>query len=203
MMKAAFPHWENRIAPVFDVAREMCLVEVSSGRVVQEVRETLQADLPVQKVLRLAELGVGTLICGAISRPLHEMVLAYGIRVIPFVAGDLRQVIRAWLKDDLDRDAFAMPGCWGRGRRRGARGNDGVHREGYFMQGTGRGEMGSGDGRGQIRGGQRTGGRGGPGAGGSGGYCVCPQCGQREPHQRGTPCFVKKCSKCGSEMMRD
>ena len=29
------------------------------------------------------------------------------------------------------------------------------------------------------------------------GECVCPQCGQRSPHQRGIPCFEQKCPKCG------
>ncbi|MBI4774187.1 MAG: hypothetical protein HY788_08410 [Deltaproteobacteria bacterium] len=203
MMKAAFPYWDNRIAPVFDVAREILLVEASSGRVVRETRETLTADLSVQKVLRLLELGVGTVICGAISGMLHEMVLAYGIRIIPCVTGDLRQVIRAWLSDDLDRDVFAMPGCFGSGRR-GARGKHGSDKEGTFMQGTRRGGMGSGGGRGQGRGGRRGGRMGGHGAPlSTGGYCVCPQCGQKEPHQRGIPSFDRKCPKCGKEMMRE
>jgi hypothetical protein len=45
-------------------------------------------------------------------------VAAYGIRLIPFVAGDLREVIRAWLGGKLECDAFAMPGCCGRSLRR-------------------------------------------------------------------------------------
>jgi predicted Fe-Mo cluster-binding NifX family protein len=89
-MNTAFSCWNNRIAPVFDNARQVLLVRVDSGRIIGEEQQVLPGDLPVQKALRLAELGVGTLVCGAISRPLHGMVIAYGIRVIPFVAGDLR-----------------------------------------------------------------------------------------------------------------
>lgn len=95
-MKTAFAYWDDRIAPVFDVASRICLAEVKDGRVVGETRETLDSELPAQKALRLAELGVDTLVCGAISRPLHEIVLGYGIQVIPFVAGDLREIIKAW-----------------------------------------------------------------------------------------------------------
>lgn len=117
-MKAAFAVWNDRIAPVFDVARQIHLVEVEDGKVVREASEILPDELPSRRVLRLAELGAGTLICGAISRPLHELVEGYGIRVVPFVAGDLREVLRAWLAGGLDGEAFAMPGCFGRGRRR-------------------------------------------------------------------------------------
>ncbi len=65
-------------------------------------------------------------------------------------------------------------------------------------------------GRGQGRGGGRGAGQGGrgrmggnrPGAG-PGGYCVCPNCGHRAPHQAGTPCYQMQCPKCGATMMRE
>ena len=64
---------------------------------------------------------------------------------------------------------------------------------GPLGQGPGRG-MGRGRGRGRM-GGNR------PGAGPSG-YCVCPSCGVKVPHQRGTPCYSISCSKCGVRMAR-
>jgi predicted Fe-Mo cluster-binding NifX family protein len=117
-MKTAFAHWDHRIAPVFDTARLIYLIEAESGQAVRQTRETLPDDLPVRKVLRLVELGIGTLVCGAISRSMYDLVVAHGIQVIPFVAGDLSKVIRAWLGGNLENDAFAMPGCCGRGGRR-------------------------------------------------------------------------------------
>jgi len=198
-MKAAFAHWENRIAPVFDIARQIRVAEAQSGRIVAETEEILAEDIPVRKALRLAELGVGTLVCGAISRPLQAMVTAYGIRVKPFVAGDLREVIQAWLNKGLDGDNFVMPGCCGRRRRRGV--SD--IKEEYFMNGRGRGGMGSGGGQGQGRGGPGRGRMGGPLAGGAGGACLCPKCGHREPHEIGVPCMQKQCPKCGTAMTRE
>jgi hypothetical protein len=38
---------------------------------------------------------------------------------------------------------------------------------------------------------------------GPGGECVCPDCGHRQPHKRGVPCFRQICPKCGSTMARD
>lgn len=59
-------------------------------------------------------------------------------------------------------------------------------------------ETGKGTGRGG--GGQ---GRGGGFAAGPGGYCVCPDCGERVPHQLGSPCYEQKCPKCGTAMTRE
>jgi predicted Fe-Mo cluster-binding NifX family protein len=84
-MKTAFSVWNNRIAPVFDVSRQILLAETKGGRIIIESRETLADTIPEQKATHLAELDVGILVCGAVSRPLQEMISAYGIRVIPFL----------------------------------------------------------------------------------------------------------------------
>ncbi len=209
-MKAAFAVWNDRIAPVFDVAGHIHLVEIEDGKVVRETSEVLSDDLPSRRALRLAELGAGTLVCGAISRPLHELVAGYGIKVVPFVAGDLREVLGAWLAGSLDGEAFAMPGCFGRGRRR-FRGAAGGKQEEFLMNEGGRGGMGrgrgcgqgGGRGQGRGRGGPRAGLGGGPAAAGPGGLCVCPQCGFRQPHERGAPCAERACPRCGAAMARN
>ena len=113
-MKTAFAYWDNRIVPVFDTAHKIHVVETESEKVVCETQETLSKDQPVHKALRLVELDIGVLVCGAISRPMYGLIDGYGIQVIPFVAGDLREVIQAWLSGNLERDAFTMPGCRGR-----------------------------------------------------------------------------------------
>jgi len=41
-----------------------------------------------------------------------------------------------------------------------------------------------------------------PLAAGPNGHCVCPQCGQQEPHQRGVPCIERRCPNCGAAMIR-
>ena len=121
-MKTAFPHWHNRIAPVFDTACQILIVESESGMIAGENRVTLPDDDPVGKVLRLVELEIGSLVCGALSRPVFQMATAYGIKVTPFIAGDLDEIVCSWVAGELKYEAYAMPGCrmrWGR-RSRGA-----------------------------------------------------------------------------------
>ena len=202
MKKAAFAVWEDRIAPVFDTTRKIHVVEVESGKVVREKEEPLDDELPVQKAFHLTELGVGTLICGAITRSLHEIVAANGIQVISFITGDLQEVIHAWMTAGLKGDDYVMPGCCGRGRRQFSN-RRGFYREVSTMNGKKGGGMGQGGGRGQGRSGQGAGRSGGMFAAGAGGFCVCPQCGKKEPHQRGIPCFQRKCPECGANMIRE
>jgi len=109
-LKAAFATWNNRIAPVFDAADHMHIVEIEAGGIVKEHLERLRSDAPVKKVLRLVEMGVDTLVCGAVSKPVYGILVAQGINVVGFVAGDLQQVVHAWLDGTISDPCFAMPG---------------------------------------------------------------------------------------------
>ena len=46
-------------------------------------------------------------------------------------------------------------------------------------------------------------GRGNSSMAGSGGFCVCPSCGEKMAHQRGMPCNAVNCPKCGTKMIRE
>ena len=55
--------------------------------------------------------------------------------------------------------------------------------------------------RGQGRGAGR--GRGGRFGAGPGGFCICPNCGEKTAHEMGSPCYEQKCPKCGTAMIRE
>lgn len=114
-MRAAVAVWEGRISPVFDVSRRILILDVEERLIRERSEEDLEDQEPFRKAGRLRELGIETLICGAISRPMFQLLASYGIRVIPFTAGDVEQVIRTWLEGRLPSPRFAMPGFRCRG----------------------------------------------------------------------------------------
>ena len=40
-------------------------------------------------------------------------------------------------------------------------------------------------------------------AAGPGGYCRCPKCGQRFPHETGQPCYTRYCPRCNVPLTRE
>jgi len=131
-MKVALTVWAGRISPVFDVSREALILNIENRKIVSTSREALDGPAPHLKVERLVSLGVETLICGAISEPLHVELTSRGVKVLGFVAGDVEKVTQAFLAGGLPAPALSMPGCAsaqkrfrvgrGGGRRRGGNG---------------------------------------------------------------------------------
>lgn len=124
VMKVAVSTWNGRISPVFDVARTMLVLDVGEAGIAERHEQSL-GDGPAGRIERIADAGARVLLCGAISEPLAGMLAARGVRVIPFISGDVEEVIRAYLAGALDCPRFAMPGC----RRRRMRGGGGGGRK--------------------------------------------------------------------------
>ena len=110
-MRAVLTTWNDRIAPVFDVAGHALVIVYENGTLLAEEILAVSNDSVMAKVADLAEAKANVLICGAISRPARFAANAYGIEVHSFIAGTVREVIQAWLAGRLGESAFAMPGC--------------------------------------------------------------------------------------------
>jgi predicted Fe-Mo cluster-binding NifX family protein len=118
--RTAFSLWNERIAPVFDVARHLRIVDAADKRILSQTDHRFASDDAQERALRLATLEVEQLVCGAITRNFQEALLDRGIHVVSFVAGDLEQVIAACVAGSLLDGHLAMPGLRG-GKRKGAR----------------------------------------------------------------------------------
>ena len=110
-MKTAITIWNNRVSPVFDVTGKALLYVSEGERVCSEKQLLLPNGCAAEKVASLLEAGTEVLICGAISRDALSTATHAGIRVYPFIAGDVREVLQACLAGRLIEGDFAMAGC--------------------------------------------------------------------------------------------
>ena len=137
MKKIALTIWDGWISPVFDVCQEALVLEIDQEKVLSSKKIDLHSVGPLQKIERLVDLEVETLVCGAITDPVYEQAEPRGLEVIGFVAGEIDKVVHAFICGCLPAPALSMPGCYGRrkgfnggrGRRRG-RGRNRGHSNG-------------------------------------------------------------------------
>ena len=110
-MRVAIPTRSERISPVFDSSGQVLLVDFEDRQERSRCVAPLPGDSLAGRVTRLKELGVTVLICGGISRTLRQMIEADGIRVYPWTAGPVDEVLEAYREGRLHEARWLMPGC--------------------------------------------------------------------------------------------
>jgi len=129
-MKIAIPIFGNRVSPRFDCAYRFLIVSTEKDRILDKENIVLGSINPIQRVNELANMGVDTLICGAINEFTFRMLTDKGINVIPWVIGNTDEVLDLFLSGGLEpgvtffpdgrricRRLRFGPGKWGRGPR--------------------------------------------------------------------------------------
>lgn len=127
LMKLAVTVWNKRIAPVFDSATTLLILDMDNGECLNSKTVTINTMNLAERSELLKNYQVQELICGAISREAEALVRMYEIGIVSYIAGDLEQVLQAWSSRILYREEFSMPGYGpvrrrhrhGRGRRQG------------------------------------------------------------------------------------
>lgn len=103
--------WENRISPVFDVAHDLMIVNIDNGKVADKRYVSFDPDRISSLLTILEDRNVDCLICGAISEAPARMIVDSGIRLIPFITGNLNLVLGYFAKGESIVPGFLMPGC--------------------------------------------------------------------------------------------
>jgi predicted Fe-Mo cluster-binding NifX family protein len=111
----------GRISPLFDVSQRVLLFVVSDGRVLERSELPLPNGSGAAKLEALRDRQAHTILCGAVSREIEERAAAMGLRMVPFLAGEIEEVLEAYLRNGLPSERLTMPG-W----RAGARHKGGV-----------------------------------------------------------------------------
>lgn len=129
-MKITIPVWNGFVSSVFDFAHFLLIVAVEGKKETSRSQVHLEQQIIPQRVNQLVSLGIEVIICGAISRPLAETLIAFNVKVIPFVSGSVDDVLEAYLGNHLAEPRFLQAGCRSGARKRFGCGSGRRHRRG-------------------------------------------------------------------------
>ena len=117
MKKIAIPIFQKRVSPVLDSCRHLLVIDTKQG--VEMDRETVYLDeMPLAERCDLfVKLGIEIVICGGVSETFANMLTGVNIRLFNGIAGDMDDVITAFLGERLDKPQFYMPGFRQENRR--------------------------------------------------------------------------------------
>lgn len=110
-MRIAVTTWNRRISPVFDVAQNLLLVNIDMGEETFRCNLSLVGMTPQKKIETLKQNSVEVVLCGAISEYLLRLLTTSGLKVEPWISGDIEEVIQAILQNKLSDPRYHMPGC--------------------------------------------------------------------------------------------
>ena len=100
-MRIAIPVFGKRISPRFDCAPGLGLFEVERGEVTNSREISCEGWGDIDRVSKLRDLNVDTLICGGLPEYLQSILRQRGIQVIPWIAGNADEALSLFLKDRL------------------------------------------------------------------------------------------------------
>jgi predicted Fe-Mo cluster-binding NifX family protein len=124
-MKIVIPLFIDRISPRFDFAPTLRLLNIEGNKIVESREVSCEGWNDSERVSKLRELGVDTLICGGLPNHLMGLLNHNGIKVIPWVAGNANEALTLFLQGRLNSGMALCPGR--RGRKRLCRKKNGWH----------------------------------------------------------------------------
>lgn len=112
----AIPVFQERISPLFDEARKFVLFEAGEGRIIQKSTVPMSGESSAMRVIRLREVGVTTIICGAVSGYLSGVIAEQGLILYSWQSGPVDEVIALYLSGGLKQAEGCGKPCRGTGR---------------------------------------------------------------------------------------
>jgi predicted Fe-Mo cluster-binding NifX family protein len=109
-MKIAIPTFGSRVSPRFDCAQDFLIVTAEDG-IPQERRELAASGwAPHERINKLVDLGVDTVLCGGIDCWSAESLQSAGVNIYSLMAGEIDDCLAALVRGDLDAEAATQAG---------------------------------------------------------------------------------------------
>jgi predicted Fe-Mo cluster-binding NifX family protein len=110
MVRIAIPIFRSRVSPVFDSCTRVLLVDIEHKKEIERSEIYLDKLSITERAAILQKLKVKTIICSGISDMLHNMLQSVKINLTTGIAGEIDQVVAAYLSKKLNEPRFHMPG---------------------------------------------------------------------------------------------
>ncbi len=110
MVRVAIPIFRSRVSPVFDSCTRVIVVDTEHNQEIERSEIHLNGLSLIERVSVLQKSRVKTIICGAISDMFQNMLQNIKIYLIIGIAGEVDQVVGAYLSERLNDPQFYMPG---------------------------------------------------------------------------------------------
>lgn len=129
----ALPVFQERVSPLMDVSSKYAIYETVDGEIRHRIDISLNTEGERQRLDKLKEIGVDTIICGAVSGCVERIINEKGIRLISMIYGPIEEIIQRYLSDSLTAYCMTPAGCAGnlknnRGKCAGSKGIRGRRR---------------------------------------------------------------------------
>jgi len=110
MVRVAIPIFRSRVSPIFDSSTRVMLVDIEHNNEIERSEIYLDELSKTERVTILQKLKVKTIICSGISDMLQNMLQSEKINLVTGIAGEIDQVVAAFLSERLNEPQFHMPG---------------------------------------------------------------------------------------------
>jgi predicted Fe-Mo cluster-binding NifX family protein len=110
MIRIAIPIFHHRVSPVLDTCTRLLIIdfEGKDGAARREISFDIYSQSERFEIVK--KLNPDAIICCGISEVFDRMLQSAGIRLISGIAGDVEEVVEAFLCNRIDDPCFRMPG---------------------------------------------------------------------------------------------
>ena len=110
MRRTAVPIFMGRVSPVLDTCTQLLVVESGGKEAITRRMIPIKGGSLFERARELHKLGVGGIICGAVSDAFFNLLRESDIEMVCSIAGDVDDVIDAYRNGVLEQARFRMPG---------------------------------------------------------------------------------------------
>jgi predicted Fe-Mo cluster-binding NifX family protein len=109
--RVAVPVFMGRVSPVLDTCNQLYVIDPEGQKESARRMIRMKSASILERVRELNNLGVGLVICGAVSEFFFNLLREADIELVCDIAGDVDDVIEAYYDGSLRQPRFRMPGC--------------------------------------------------------------------------------------------